>query len=108
MHADKTEYQALTGAIMYLMTSCRPDIAHAANMLARRMGRPRVKDVKTARRVLAYLNGTQQLGLMFKFKLGREDQEGLCAFADSDWANDPDERRSTSGYVVLLNGTPIA
>jgi hypothetical protein len=108
LHADKKEFQAVTGAIMYTMTSCRPDIAHAANTLARRMGRPRVKDMKTARRVLAYLNGTQHIGLLFKYKMDKSDHEGLLAYADSDWANDPDERRSTSGYVILFNGTPIS
>ena len=31
----------------------------------------------------------------------------LQAFADASFANDPDERRSTSGYIFLFSGTPI-
>ncbi|CAN0477414.1 unnamed protein product, partial [Discosporangium mesarthrocarpum] len=28
-------------------------------------------------------------------------------YADSDWANDPETRRSVTGYLLLLNGSPI-
>uniref|UniRef100_A0A2N9GGA2 Reverse transcriptase Ty1/copia-type domain-containing protein n=1 Tax=Fagus sylvatica TaxID=28930 RepID=A0A2N9GGA2_FAGSY len=31
----------------------------------------------------------------------------LIAYADADWAGDPIDRRSTSGYVVFLGSTPI-
>ena len=32
----------------------------------------------------------------------------LTAFVDADWAGDPDSRRSTTGYVLLINGAAIA
>ena len=108
LRADKKTYQGITGALMFAMTTCRPDLAHAVNMLARRMSCPRAHDMKAARRVLRYLNGTRRLGLLFKFKMDSKAKEGLLAYADSDWANDSIERRSTSGFVVLLNGTPIS
>jgi hypothetical protein len=107
LRSDKKTYQGITGALMFAMTTCRPDLAHAVNMLARRMSCPRAHDMKAARRVLRYLNGTRRLGLLFKFKF-KTEEEGLIAYADSDWANDSIERRSTSGFVVLLNGTPIS
>ena len=106
LRAEKKEYQAITGSLMFAMTTCRPDIAHAVNMLARKMSEPRACDMEAARRVLRYLNGTQRLGLLFRFESGKE--ASLCAFADADWANDKIERRSTTGYVVLLNGTPVS
>ena len=106
LRADKKEYQAITGSLMFAMTTCRPDIAHAVNMLARKMSAPRACDMEAAKRVLRYLNGTQRLGLLFRFERCKE--ANLCAFADADWANDKVERRSTTGYVVLLNGTPVS
>jgi hypothetical protein len=33
---------------------------------------------------------------------------GLVAFCDSDWAGDPEGRRSTGGFVVLYNFAPVA
>ena len=31
----------------------------------------------------------------------------LIGFTDSDWAGDPDDRKSTAGYVVTLGLGPI-
>jgi len=31
----------------------------------------------------------------------------LIVYSDSDWAGDHDDRRSTSGSVILLNGSPV-
>ena len=104
---DKLMYQSITGGLMFAMVTCRPDLAHAVNMLARRMSRPRAVDLRAARRVLQYLRGTEQLGLLFKYD---EDAEcaTLRAFADADWANDPVQRKSTTGYIVFFNGAPIS
>ena len=38
----------------------------------------------------------------------RIDLTGLVALCDSDWAGDLDTRRSTRGFVVYYNGTPIS
>ena len=104
---DLRLYQEMTGALLYLTCTTRPDIAHATNMLARRMSRPRVYDLQAARRVLLYLAGTPRRGILFRFE---DDSRypGLVAYADSDWANDPVKRKSTSGYIVMFNGAPIS
>lgn len=51
---------------------------------------------------MRYLNGTTDLELT----LGNTDT-GLEAYVDADWASHP-HRHSMSGYVVLLNGGPVA
>jgi hypothetical protein len=43
---------------MFCMTTCRPDTAHAVNLLSRRMSQPRVCDLRAARRVVRYLRDT--------------------------------------------------
>mmetsp|Transcript_27211 Transcript_27211/g.68699 ORF Transcript_27211/g.68699 Transcript_27211/m.68699 type:complete len:292 (-) Transcript_27211:415-1290(-) len=107
LRADTQLYQQITGATMYASTTARLDLAHAVNMLARRMSVPRVCDMMAARRVLRYLSGTVSLGLLFRY--ARDPiHPSLSAYADADWAADEVGRRSTSGYVVLYNGTPIA
>ena len=57
--------------------------------------------------MLRYLLDARGYGLLFKFD---EDPNnpGLVAFADSDWANDPERRKSVTGYVVFFNGVAIS
>ena len=105
--ADTQSFQEVTGALMFCSTTCRPDLAHAVNKLTRRMSVPRVCDLHAARRVLRYLQGTKRLGLLFKFARDAEFPH-LVAYADADWANDPDGRRSMSGNIILFNNAPIS
>lgn len=103
----KHTYQSITGGLMFAMVTCRPDLAHAVNMLARRMSAPRAIDMKAARRALKYLRGRERLGLLFKYGAD-SSAPTLTAYADSDWANDPVQRKSTTGYIVFYNGAAIS
>jgi hypothetical protein len=55
-----------------------------------------------AKQILRYLKGTFNHGLLF-----RPNSLTLQAYADANWARNPDDRCSTSGYVVFLGKTPI-
>ena len=55
-----------------------------------------------AKQILRYLKGTFNHGLLF-----RPNSLTLQAYADANWAGNPDDRCSTSGYVVFLGKTPI-
>jgi hypothetical protein len=57
---------------------------------------------EAVKRTIRYLKGTADYGL----ELGNTD-EGLEAYVDADWASQP-HRHSMSGYVIMLNGGPVA
>ena len=56
-----------------------------------------------ALRVLKYLNGTKEYGLVFK-----KQSTPMSGYSDSDFAGDVNDRKSTSGFVFLLNGSAIS
>ena len=52
--------------------------------------------------ILRYLNDTLNFGVYLR--LG---PISLFAFSNSNWARDPFDRRSTTGYIVYLDYNPI-
>jgi hypothetical protein len=56
-----------------------------------------------AKLVLRYLQGTLTYGIIY-----RPPPMGLTGYSDADWADDINTRRSTTGYVVMLNNGPVA
>ena len=62
--------------------------------------------VAAALRVLRYLRGTADLALVYTYS--REDALRLISFADSDWASDPESRKSITGNLVMLSGGAVS
>jgi hypothetical protein len=96
-------YSQLIGSLMYLSVCTRPDIAQAVGALARYMACPTVVHWQSAKGVLRYLSGTANYGINFG-----GSKTGLEAYTDADFAGDIDTRRSTTGYVFILNGGAIS
>jgi hypothetical protein len=99
-------YRELVGALNWLATSTRSDIAHAVSCLSRFLNNPGRKHWTAAKRVVRYLKGTSSEGL--GFHTNDDKSSTLVGYSDSDWAGDVDSRRSTSGYIFLLAGSAIS
>jgi hypothetical protein len=117
--ADVQLFQEIVGTLMYAAVSCRLDIAHAVHALASDMQAPTGRSMLAAKRVLRYLAGTKDIGLVFGASASGNadvsDTRGrsnslveVCAYADADWANDKKDRKSITGWVAKLNGDPIS
>lgn len=87
---------------MYCQTQTRPDIAYGVSLLSRFSSNPRQEHINAAKRLLRYLRGTIDLGIVYH---GPADVEG---YTDSDWAGDVSDRKSTTGYVFKLTNGPIS
>ncbi len=80
---DETLYQSAVGSLLYLSGWTRPDIAFSVNSVARFCSKP-TKDHWTAvKRILRYLNGTPDYGLLYS-----RNDETMCGYSDADWAGD--------------------
>jgi hypothetical protein len=94
---DSTLYKILVGNLLYLTTT-RPDIMYAANLVSRFMESPKDSHWKMAKRILRYVAGT----LNFRLWYIKSDSSG---YTDSDFAGSLDDRKRTSGHVFSLAQT---
>ena len=104
---DKHNYSEVVGSLLYLSVCTRPDIAQAVGALTRFMSCPTTVHWQAAMGVLRYLAGTPDLGITFTSSAGPDSGE-LQGYCDADYAGDIDSRRSTTGYVFVLNGGAIS
>ena len=94
------------GSATYLAIQTRADIAFTCSLLSRFLANPSKEHLNAADHLLRYIKGTENLGTQFGgTDVGTPD---LVGYSDSDWAQDPELRKSTSGYVYFLNGGVIA
>jgi hypothetical protein len=101
--ADAREYASIVGGLMFAACVTRPDIMCAVGKLSQFLNNPSSKHMSAAKCVLRYLQGTPTLGITY-----RPPPLRLQGYSDADWAGDMDTRRSTTGYIVMLNNGAIA
>jgi hypothetical protein len=65
---------------------------------------PREPHLTAVKRILRYLQGTIDLGLLLR----RASTSGLIIYTDADWTGCPNTRRSTLGYAVFLGDNIVS
>ncbi|WVZ85081.1 hypothetical protein U9M48_032038 [Paspalum notatum var. saurae] len=78
----------------------RPDITYAVQQVCLHMHDPREPHLTALKRLLHYLRGTVDYGLLLHWSSSTE----LVVYTDAGWAGCPDTRRSMSSYAVRLPG----
>ena len=102
--ADVRRYQSIIGSLMYFSRWTRPDIAAAVSLLSRYAKNPGKEHFEQLMHLLGYLKKHPSLGVTMK----RNNQiTQLKMYADADWAEDPDDRKSTTGFVICVDGNPV-
>ena len=102
LNTKRFDYPALVGKLLYLSNCTRPDITAAVNYLSRFMSNPTDQNWEQAKRVLRYVKGTMHYTLTFS---GHCNPDPVC-FQDASFGDGP-ERRSRTGFVILMCGAAI-
>lgn len=95
-------YRETIGSLLFLSTASRPDISFGVNLLSRYINNPSSEHVAQVKRIIRYLINTKHLCIKY------QGSESLVGYSDSDFAGDMDTRKSTTGYLFMLNGGPIS
>ena len=95
---NPTTYQSLMGSLRYL-THTRLDLMFSVGYLTRYMENPMTEHMSAVKRILRYVKGTLDLGLVYE-----KNEAGIkiVGYSDSDYAGDLDDRKSTTGMAFFL------
>jgi hypothetical protein len=98
-------YISVVGSLMYLAVTSRPDIAYAAGVLARFNSNPGPSHWQAAKHVLRYLNGTMDYKIAYQ---PSDSPEPFITYSDADHGGNPDNGKSTGGYVVKIGSGAVS
>jgi hypothetical protein len=104
---EADEYATLVGEMLYAARGSRPDLAAPLSTLCRFVRNPSQQMWTSLKRVLRYVSGTLELGIIFDGLA--EPRLTIVAWSDADWASaDIDTRRSRSGDVTMMANGPVS
>jgi len=93
-------FRECIGKLLYLARMTRPDIMTAVCLVARFNNDPTTQHVTAIKRVLRYLAGTSGRGIV----LGGQASPVLRLASDASYAEDLQDRKSTTGVVAIYGG----
>ena len=111
---NKTQstYRSGVGKLLHMMRWTRPEIMNAVRELSRFAGRALQSHVVAMYRVMKYCRSTPERGLLLNPSVKWDGSPKMLfeikGYSDSDWAKDPDTRRSVSGWSTFLFDLPIS
>ncbi|XP_074337179.1 secreted RxLR effector protein 161-like [Apium graveolens] len=96
---NATQFKSMIGGLRYLVHT-RQDIAYSVGVLSRYMEKPTTLHLAAVKRILRYVKGMLNYGLIYRKGQGNYM---LAGFSDSDLAGNVDDRKSTGGMAFYLD-----
>ncbi|CAG7852816.1 Retrovirus-related Pol polyprotein from transposon TNT 1-94 Includes: RecName: Full=Protease; Includes: RecName: Full=Reverse transcriptase; Includes: RecName: Full=Endonuclease [Serendipita indica DSM 11827] len=97
-------YREAVGRLLYLSIATRPDISYAVGVLCRYNSNPGEQHWNAVKHVLRYLKGSQDLKLICS---PTSSTDFFTAHSDADLSGNPDNSRSTGGYVLSVGSGAV-
>ncbi len=92
---DTAMYKHIVGSLIY-MTITRPNLSYAIGVVNQFMQTPQKPHLDVVRHILRYIKHTLQCGIFYEAKTQ------VHGYTDVDWAGNILDRRSTNGFMFLL------
>jgi len=100
---NTTAYQQIIRSLMYSVTGTRPDLAYTITHFSQFNSSPSITHLTSAKRVLQYLQGTNNGHLFYPWN----NQLKMTVYMDASYGNCLDTRQSFSGYIFQLGNATI-
>src|ERR1051325_2242319 len=102
-NVDQSLYRSMIGILLYL-TASRPDIAFVVGVCARYQAEPKVSHINQVKRILKYVSGTYNYGMLYSHGC----EPILSGYCDADWAGSADDRKNTFGGCFFLGNNLVS
>ena len=99
LNPREEDYCSIVGSLMYLMIMARPDLANSVGIISRYLSNPSEEHLTAAKHILRYVKRTREHILTLGYSNDIKEPFDLYRYADANWGNDVDTRKSTTGYV---------
>src|ERR1044072_4074451 len=103
INVDQSLYRSMIGSLLYL-TASRPDITFAVGVCARYQAEPKVSHINQVKRILKYVSGTYNYGMLYSHGC----EPILSGYCDADCVGSVDDRNSTSGGCLYLGNNLVS
>ncbi|CAL0315968.1 unnamed protein product [Lupinus luteus] len=103
---ESTSYRQVIGSLRYICNT-RPDLTFGVGLVSRFMEKPAHSHMQAVKRILRYLKGSLDFGVLLPTSSGQENHS-IYGYSDADWSGDKDDRKSTSGYLFKLGEASIS
>ncbi|XP_050920056.1 secreted RxLR effector protein 161-like [Lathyrus oleraceus] len=100
----KVPYSSAAGSLMYVQVCTRPDLAFIVGVFGIYLSNSGMQHWIVVKRVMRSLKRTRDSVLTNR----KSDNLEIIWYSDSDFAGCPNSRRSTSGYIFLLDGGAVS
>ena len=97
-------YASAKGSIMYAMLCTRPDVCLAISIAGRYQSNLGVEHETEVKNILKYLKRTKDMFLIY----GGDKELIVNGYVDASFDTDPDNSKSQTRYVFLLNGGAVS
>src|SRR6266496_5487524 len=92
------------GSTMYAMLCTRPDVCLAISLAGRYQSNLGVDHWTVVKNILKYLKRTKDVFLVY----GGDKELVVKGYVDASFDTDPDDSKSQTGYIFLLNGGAVS
>ena len=108
MTAEQKAFRSVIASFIHFINWTRPDMSKAVTTLCRFMHNPGKTHIQALKRLLRYLAGSLDQGLVYDFGKNKSARSGCYGLYDAAHADCLDTRRSTLAYLFYLGGALIS
>ena len=100
---DPSLYRSTIGSLLYL-TASRLDISYSVGVCARYQANPKESHMIALKIIIKYVKTTAEFGVWYS----KDTSDVLAGYSDADWAENANDRKSTSGGCFYVRNNLVS